>query len=342
MTTPIDFDVIEQLARAVFGQLLPLTGTRGTGTITVTNETDEDVELCQNMYLLPVVGSVDRSDALGVIGPELAEDLVFKTAPNPATVEPHNQGGSWTIPANGSLSVAIRSNLGGARHNLPAGTIFRFDPPLDGLAIEAPLEADIDDGADKATEPALHRAVYYEDLDATAIERDIHGGRLAQLPGAMLVWRQSTPAEGRTAGTNQGSTRLADGVRGFFENYRLFVIVGHHSTDGRRRSSGLRLMQAVTLLLTDQQRTDDGEQLSGVGSLEILGRSRLVRGPSFYVYEIPFRVNRVIRRVETRVFVPWLRTDLEMALPGRTAPEPTTPATIVDIGVPIPPGPEDP
>jgi hypothetical protein len=327
MPTPLDYDVIEALARAILGQLAPLTGTRGTGTMTVSNPSGAGVELDPNMCLLPVVHD------------ELADDLVFKVAPNPATVLPHGKGGAWTIPPGGSLSVAVRSNLGGARHNLLAGTRLRFDPLITDLDDEATLDADITDAADRAEgELALRRAVYYEDMDPAAVEDDIAGGRLSQLPGLMLVWTQSTPYEGRTAGTNQGSTRLADGIRGFAENYRLFVVSSSVAGSGKRRSEGLRLMQAITRLLTDQQVTTDGEQLTNLGSLELLNRSRFVRGERHYVYAMTLRVNRVISRTDTRTFLPWLRTRLQQALPGREAPEPTTPLTVVDIGVPIPPG----
>lgn len=326
MAIPIDFDILESLARAILGQLAPLTGTRGTGTATVSNPTGAAIELDPNMFLLPVVND------------ELADDLVFKVAPNPATALPFSEGGAWTIPPGGSLSVAVKSNLGGARHNLAAGTVLRFDPLLDGLDETATLDADITDGADRPG-LCLRRAVYYEDLDAAAIERDIAAGRLSQLPGAMLVWTQSTPAEGRTAGTNQGSTRIADGVRMFTENYRLFVVSASLASDGRRRAEGARIMQAITRMLTDQQVTNDGEKLTAMGSLEILNRSRFVRNEKHYVYAMTLRVNRTVVRTDTRTFVPWLRTHLQQALPGRDAPEPTTPLVDVDIGVPIPPGP---
>lgn len=329
MPTPVDFDVIEALARAILGQLAPLTGTRATGTVTVTNTAAGAVVLSPNACLLPVI---DRG--------ELADDLVFKVVRNPATTGPHGTGGEWTIPAGSTLSVGIQSNLGGVRHNLRAGTRLRFDPLQFDLADEALLDADIVDGADRAPdELALRRAVYYEDLDSAAIEQDIAGGRLAQLPGAMIVWQQSTPYEGRTAGTNQGSTRLADGIRGFTENYRMFIVATTVRSDGRRRGEGLRLMQAITRLLTDQQVTTDGEQLTTMGSLEVLNRTRFVRGPRHYVYALTLRVNRLLTRTDTRAFIPWLRTHLQQALPGREAPEPTAPLVVVDIGVPIPPGP---
>ncbi len=326
MATPVDFDALEAIARAILGQLAPLTGSRGTGTATVSNPTASAISLDPNMFLLPVVND------------ELADDLVFKVAANPATVLPYGKGGEWVVPPFSSLPVAVKSNLGGARHNLAEGTLLRFDPLPEGIDETATLDADITDGADR-TGLCLRRAVYYEDLDAGAIERDIAAGRLSHLPGAMLVWTQSTPAEGRTAGTNQGSTRVADGIRMFTESYRLFVVSASLAGDRRRRGEGSRIMQAITRLLTDQQVTSDGEQLTAMGSLEILNRSRFVRNEKHYVYAMTLRVNRVISRTDTRTFVPWLRTSLRQALPGRDAPEPTTPATVVDIGVPIPPGP---
>ena len=332
---PIDHDVVEQLARAVLGQLAPLTGTRATGAVTVENDTDDDVEIGKNSYLLPVVGSHE--------GPgkgELRDDLVFKTAANPATLGAHGKGGGWVVPAHDSLAVGIVSNVGGAQHNLPEGTVFQWDPPLDFLGARCELAADMTDGApppDGSRVPVL-RVAYYEDLNSAAIERDIQSARL-QLPGLVLCWEQSTPAEGRTAGINQGGTRNSDGRRMFMEWFRLFVVVGHHSTDARRRGTGLRILQACTRLLTDQQITRDFERLVSQGSLEILSRNRFSRDERHYVYTLGFRVQRVYSVLDARSFVPWLQTHLMAALPGREAPEPTDPLTIVDVTDPNPPGP---
>lgn len=315
---PIDHDVLEQIARAVLGQISPLTGTRGTGSVTVENDTDDPIVVPKNMYLLPIRGT------------ELADDLVFKTAPNPVTIEEHGVGGDWTIPPHDELAIGIRSNLGGARHNLEAGTVFRWDPPLSELGAECELVADITDGADKADDPKVQRAVYYEDLSSARVQDDLFKGRLSQLPGVLLSWEGSTPLEGRASGANQGSTRPQDTVRIFAENYRLFVIVAEYSSDKRRRGSGLRVVQALTRLLTDQVQTRDYETLTNLGSLEILARSRFSRDDRHYVYTIPFRVNRSMKRLEERTFTPWLKTRTQAALPGRIAPEPTTPLTIVD------------
>ncbi len=325
---PIDHDVIEQLARAVIGQLSPLSGTRGTGRVLVVNDTADEITLEKNMYLLPNVGSLG----------ELADDLVFKTRPNPDTLEEHGQGGVWTIPANDELAVDVWSNLGGARHNLPAGTLLRWDPPLTGLAPTVVLVDAITDAANKADLPRLDALVYYEDLDSARIAKDLASGRITT-PGAFLIWEGSTPAEGRTAGTNQGSTRADTERRFFAENYRLFFAVSDVSSDRVRRGGGLRLLQGATRLLSDQQVTFDFEQLTGLGALEITSRSRFIRGERHYVYQLAFRMNRVLRRLDTRSFIPWLQTHIVASAPGREAPEPTTPFVMADVTDPNPPGP---
>jgi hypothetical protein len=334
-STPIDHDVIEQLARATLAQLNPLSGDRGTGSVLVDNTAGgTDVSIDQNMYLLPVLGS-----EAGAGKGELRDDLIFKTAPNAATALPHARGGAWVVPAGETLAVTIRSNLGGTRHNLKAGTTLYWDPPLPGVGPSVSLIADITDGAERASAPKIARAAYYEGLDQTAIEQDLQGGRLSALPAVMLVWQQSAPAEGRTAGTNQGSTRAAAGVRFMSETFELYVIVGDHSSDKRRRGNGLRLLQAVTRFLSDQVQNTDGEYLATLGSLEVLSRNRYSRDGRHYVYALTFRVMRTLNQVDFRSYTPWLQTHLQATLPGRESPEPTDPILLVDVTDPNPPGP---
>lgn len=332
MDVPVDFDLIEMLARATMAQLLPATGTRGTGQVLVDNTAGgDDIVIPKNLYLMPVVGSDAGAG-------ELREDLLFKTKPNPATVSSTGQGGAWTVPAGQTLPVAIWSNVGGVRHNLPAGTLFQWEPAVDGLGPTVALVADITDGADKDTEPRLQRVAYYEELDSANIARDLQSGRLSQLPALMVTWDSSAPAEGRTASTNQGSTRAKAGTRFFTETFKLFIIVGEFKGDGKRRRSGLRLLQAVTRLLTDQQQNADFEFMSSLGSLEVIGRTRYSRGPGHYVYALTMRLTTAISMVDNRSYTPWLKTHTTATLPGRTAPEPTTPITMVDAIDPMPPG----
>lgn len=310
----VDFDAIQSLARAVLAQLSPLTGTRATATLRIVNATGDAVVLPPNVYLVPVVGN-DRAD-----------DLLFKTARDPATALAHNQGGNWTVPDGTSEGVIVTSNVGGARHNLAAGTPVLFDPPIEGLT--ATLATPGVGGTDAAI---VRRANYFEELDGARLERDLHAARVNTLPGVVIVWSSSEPAEGRTSGLSQGSTRIADGVRIFRETFDLFVIAASLGGDERRRNAGLVALQAVTRLLTDQRANRDGEALAAIGGLEIVGRDRFARSERTYAYRLQLRVSRldtITPNVDPASYPQWLTTQLDVALPGREAPEPDAPLTL--------------
>jgi hypothetical protein len=309
------FNVIEQLGRALFAQLAPLTGTRATGTVTVTAPADAEIE--PNTYLLPVVGG------------QLRDDLLFKVTVNPAT------GLVWPLPAGVPTPIGITSNVGGARHNLAAGTAFRFSPALPDVAAPATLVADLTDGSD--TGALVKRVAFFEDLDSSNPSKDIFAAKLGDYPALMLVWQDSEPAEGTQAGLRQGANRGSRKVRFMRERFVLYVITGRLEGDGSRRQDGLVVMQAVTLLLTDRQRNVDGEQLSTVGAgVEVNERTRLRRGERHYIYALRLRTNQTLQPVDERTFSAWVTTSLEGALPGRSAPEPVVPLTIVAVDEAMP------
>jgi hypothetical protein len=319
MSEPLTLNAIEQLGRALFAQLSSMTGARGTGTVSVTAKAGAPNKVLKaNTYLLPVVGG------------QLREDLVFKVAPNPATLEPNGTGGDWTV-AHGSVApVAIKSNVGGARHNLAAGTVFRFDPIHTDFAETATLTANITNGAD--TSQLLKRVAFFEDLDSANPAKDIFSAKLGDYPAAMLVWQDSEPAEGLTAGLRQGSTRGARKVRFTRESFVLYVIVGRLSGDEKRRQEGLVVMQAITRLLSDRQRNIDGEQLSSIGAgVEVNQRTRLRRGEKHYIYAMRLRVNQVLEPIDERTFNAWITTTFAGTLPGRESPEPTADLQVVDV-----------
>lgn len=324
MAEPLTLNTIERLARAIFAQLSPMTGARAAGSITVTATGSGNKSLPPNAYLLPVVGG------------SLREDLVFKTGRDPDTVAPNGTGGAWAVNGGSSASVAITSNVGGARHNLAAGTVLRFDPPVQDFEPTATVDADLAGGADDATQ-LLRRLAFFEEIDASNPQRDIFAAMLADYPAAMLVWAGTEPAEGMTAGLRQGSTRGARKVRFMRETFVLYLIVGRLASDAKRRQTGIVTMQAATRLLSDRQCNVDGETLSAIGAgLEVVGRDRLSRGQRHYIYSVALRANQVLRPIDERTFNVWATTTIGAALPGRTPPEPTAPLPVVDFEQPMP------
>jgi hypothetical protein len=313
MPPPLTFNTIEQLSRALFATMAPVTGGRATGTITVTALPGaEPVQLPKNTYLRPVVGG------------QLREDLFFKTTDD------------WTVAAGVTEpGVIITSNVGGLRHNLSAPTTFRFDPVPDGFEREATLDATMTDGTDELA--LVRNLAFFEDLDSANPEKDIFAALLST-PAVMLVWQQSEPAEGALAGLRQGSNRGSRAVKFWREYFVLYVVVTRLASDTNRRQEGIVLMQALTRLLHDRMQNDDGEQLSSVGGgVDIIGRSRYRRSARHYIYAMRLRVNQTVERAaDTRTFERWLRTQYVGEVPGNAPPEPIQDLVVVDATDPMP------
>lgn len=311
MTEPLAFNTIEQLGRAIFATLAPATGVRATGSITVTGGASELV-LPANTYLLPVIDG------------QLRDDLVFKTTDD------------WTVPALAvEPGVTIKSNVGGIRHNLPAGTVFRFNPPVDGIAGVATLDADMTGGSDAGA--LIRRVAVFEDLDSASPSADLFASKIGDR-GVMLIWTNSEPVDGAMGGLRQGANRATRTRKFWRESFVLYVVVTRLTGDSARRQEGQVIMQAITRLLTDRMQNDDGEQLSTVGGgIEITNRARLGRNERHYIYGVQIRANQTLEpAADTRTFARWLRTAYVGAVPGREPPEPIEDLEVVDATDPMP------
>jgi len=330
-TEPLDYDTIGQLSRAVFAQLAPLSGSRATGTATFTNPTGADIDLPPNRYLLPIVTDEARPHRL------------FKVAPNPATITQGSIasqqwcGGEWTIPASGTLSINVVSNIGGADQNLPAGTPLKLLVPPTGLDADAPIDAAITDGTNTKSLPfsggdaLIRRFVFWEQISGASAVSDFFRGQSGAFPAMLLVWTGSETLQGRTSGGRQGATRGGRGHRFFRENFQAYVGTGLQGAADIRRAEGLISMQAACRLLSDKLRNRDMEILSAMGAgVEITNRQLAIAGPQNYVYQFDFTVNQVWELNEERTFQAWETWHMEASLPGREAPEPTAPITLVN------------
>lgn len=328
MTEPIDFDTIGQLGRAIFAQLAPMTGSRASGTVTLTNETGSDIDVPPNTYFRPVVGGEARGHRL------------FKTAPNPATITAGSvaigqwSGGEWTIPASGSLAVSILSNVGGADQNLPADAELDLIRPIAGITTRSTVDAAITNGtnASSLVGPAqLRRFVLWEQFQSAQSAADFFRAGAGEFPALLLVWTQSQTLQGRTSGGRQGSTRGGRGERFFRESFSAYIGTGLAGSADARRSQGLTAVQVATRLLTDKQNNRDMEPLSTMGAgVEITNRALAVAGQAHYVYSFDFEVNSVLSKLEERNFGDWNVNAIEASLPGREAPEPTAVITLID------------
>lgn len=309
---------IENVARAIFGQLSSALGARATAVAPVLATIPSGAVLPRNTYFVPVVDG------------RLMEHWLFKVAANPATLAQDGSGGDWPLDTVTPRNVALVSNLGGARYNLPAGTVFRIaEDPIANVPETITTSAPATGGADGV----VRDAHFFEDLTPSQQQADIFGARLGTFPALVLVWESSDPADGLTTGVGQGQTRAGRGKRFFRESFSLFVVSSSQASDTSRRSLGLRIMEACTELLTDHVSNVDGEPLSTLGGLKVLTRARVARSASAYVYAVRFSVTRTWKASEARTFSPWDFSRVVGELPGHAAPEPTAVLPIPDVKV---------
>ncbi len=325
MTTSINFNQIDALARGIFAQMWPLTGTRATGTATVTAPAGDDFSLPRNTYLRAIVSGKAR------------DDLIFKVGRNTDEADPM---APFTVPGGGTLSVPILSNVGGAAQNLPADARLRFDPYLPGLEQEVELDAAITNGTNLCSSifsefvgrPALlKRMVFWQQMRESQSAADFFRAGSGEFPALMMVWTRTVPLQGRTTGGSQGNTRVGRGQREMREGYDLFIGSGKAEGATERRNEAWIGMQAACALLTDSSSNVDGETLSTLGGLEITDRSLGVAADAHLIYRVSFFVNSTIEYLERREFEPWDSTRIHVFVPGREAPEPTAEMELVDV-----------
>ena len=99
-------------SRALMALLQPITGERATGQVRITTRPGSgSVLLPYGYYFWPVVD--------GQVEPQ----WLFKLAKNPG-----REDGCWEVTEAGDLCDAF-SNIGGIRHNVTGGTVFRSEIP---------------------------------------------------------------------------------------------------------------------------------------------------------------------------------------------------------------------
>jgi hypothetical protein len=313
MADDLTRDDIEVLERALLATLAPITGARATGSVDVTAGAVA-VSIPANAYLLPVVSG------------QLRDDLLFKSTEG-LDLEPGD-----TAP------LAITSNVGGSRHNLPSGTVFRFDPPVflphaPSFEPAALLAADMTDGSDVGA--WLKAVAVFEDVEELDPSGDMFSAKIGDSPAAIISWIESEPVDGSSAGLRTSSTRVARGKKAYRESFALYVRAGHLGSDHFRRRQGKVITQAITRLLNDRMQNDDGEQLSAIGGgVEVTSRAKLGRGPTGYLYGLRLRTNVMFERVDTRAYSRWTASRMVGSLPDPSGA--TEPLDVVDDTVDMP------
>lgn len=241
---------IVEKARDLMSIMSAVTGTRGTGVVTVT-ASGADVILDMGDYAIPLLNDSYR------------DDLVIKVNEGPNTDK------SWTVTSSGT-DVNFMTNIGGARHNkIIATTNIEFDPPISGIA-SAVVKTGFSGAADADGLGAVPSMVMYEQFDGSLA--DIKRSNLKDLPGILVIWNDGEPADG--ASTSQiDQQRLSDSATNNHETFQIVVIAERRESDHMRRLEGTRVLDLITGLLTNVVGWD-GRVVSTPSGIQIRRRWR--------------------------------------------------------------------
>lgn len=290
------------VGRALMAAMQPITGARARGTVTLTTKPGSEFRVPWNSYWVPILNG------------ERQTSWLYKVTRGP------NADGSWTVTDAGA-TVPMMSNIGGYRHNVPAGTLFAPTVPIEELVVVgagSPVAATDFEGA---TEPGdycgVKDMVLYETFDGPAFSLDLMRSPISQFPGVLLAFQNLEPADGvAIAQNNQAAVNAGEGKKFYKVTYTISVITSKSEGDMARRLEGLIIADTIVQLLMDKKAGDPGECLSSPGGVQV---RQMVRedGPQpvykkFYIYTVLVSAMVLIERLDFRTFPPWLRAVLNV------------------------------
>lgn len=319
MSLGVSFTIAK--GRALMAAMQPITGNRAAGQIRLRAKPGVQLTVPRYAYWAPVIDG------------QRATSWLFKATDGP------NSDKSWTVNDTGTSTITVMSNIGGLRHNVPVGTQFRPDLPVDDLVIigaDQPVAvADFLGGTNPAEYAGVQDMAIFETFDGPALTTDIHRSPVDRFPAILLAFQDFTPADGvAIAQNNQMAINAGTDKKFYKTTYTISVITARGEGDMSRRQEGMILIDAVVQLLNDKHSGDPGECLSNPGGVQV---RQVIRedGPQdiyqkYYIYTALISCMTTLQRVDFRTFSPWLSTVMNVQKSEVNAPTPTisTPSAI--------------
>ncbi len=304
-------DILESIVvnqmRSVMNIVHSMTGdARSQLTLTVTAKPGMSCLLKHNAWLFPVLGG-------GASGPLTQRpDLLFKTDKNPA-----REDGFWQITDAGQ-AVTITSNIAGIRHNVPIGTGFNFDFPADDVLTMVVASVDV-----VSTNPVgpgnIQAMTIYEETDPEFFKGLLRTSIVGQFPAVIVSFENMFPADGSTVDTMNRSTRTGRDASLYRVDIQLSVFSSRDEGDSRRRLEGLAIADRMMRLLTNRTATDDGDNVSSPGGIQILQMFREGEAQSsfqkYYIYTLRIATTVTLQTIDNRTFNPWLCAIIDVEKP---------------------------
>ena len=295
-------DPITATSRALLAVLAPLTGERSSGAVVLQSSGPGSVTVKLGQYAVPVIDG------------QLSPELLVKVARNPATAD-----GSWVVSVD-PTTVDVVSNLGGVRHNLPAGTVLQLDPPVAGLISNRPtvVSPGMLGGADASGFGALLDVAQAESLTGPLLSVDLRRSELQRFPAACLTWTSMLPADGSSVPQVRPGGRTGVKSKLYRLTFVLTVVTSRTDSGSARRHEGRWIVNALLTALSDRQSVD-GEVISSPAGVQV---QSVTREPNtqgvfqqYYVYNIELNCEVTLTGLDQRTFADWLSARLRAYKP---------------------------
>lgn len=254
---------------------------------------------------------------------------VFVT-PNPATLDADGNGGFWDVTDAGAL-VNVESVQGGLRVNQPAGTVYRWDDPIDGIEPISSTPTGLSGGDFGGELGGRLRFVgqykQFAKLDAETLFR----AQAYDFPAAVLSWESSQPSDGPMQSSPGPRTTRVGSLRMIWRHvWALFLITSRQDTAGQRRREGERLRDDALEILSDCV-SARGLWVSMSPGIEVLESRVFGISPTSYVDVVRFATHIVIRhRPAPAVYNPWETTRITVS---KAAAPPSPAISLGDVKV---------
>ena len=306
---------IIELARDIMAAVSPTTGERAKGQVLVRSKPGKGTFLLpRNWALLPILNGALRDDLVFKVGQGI-NAAVYPNGKRAFKVPNEPLAGSWWEITEQGTAVDVHSVVGGARHNLAPGTVFRFDPPHDSLVPEAVLmEGGTVGGADPYWLGGCQSIVQFETVTAHQPGLDLFRSATGKFPSVVVAWESSEPGDGNTSSSlERGATRAGASHQFYKEKFNIYIITQRLDSDHARRNEGLKLLDDVTFWLNDRMDVD-GQVFSYPNGVQVHKRTRLAmreeQYQQFYIYLLQVSLTGVWDHYDTRTFADWKRTHL--------------------------------
>jgi len=319
-------DFILDTARSIMAVMQPATGDRSSGPVTI-------------KALPTTVANIKRGTiAYPILRGQINPKLLFKVDKNPAT-----EDGSWDVTDAGT-DVTFISNVGGEKHNLPAGTELRLDPLTAVLVVGDTVVAA--GGLTGATTAAGFGAVkdmlIAEQVDGPILSLDLRRSGLTSFPAVVVSWKDSIPSDGSTqVQASRGAARVGTRSLLFSSSYVITLFSAREDSEHARRHEGMFITGLLARLVSDRHSVD-GECFSNPSPLQIRNIFREVGQQDiyqkYYVYHILVSAMSTLQSIDGRTYSDFLLATLNIDKPQDPAlPNQGDIDVVVDNEVPIPP-----